>query len=78
MTWNGQTGPKGIDWDSQPLGEVSDASIARAVGCSAVAVYYARRRRGIAAPARGAVVATPGIEGMVRAAFRGTWIGGGR
>ena len=39
-----------IDWDAQPLGEVSVSEIARRVGCSRHAVKYAMDARGIAAP----------------------------
>ncbi len=37
-----------IDWDQQPLGEMSDRDIARSLGCSAPSVLGARRKRGIA------------------------------
>lgn len=39
--------PKGIDWDSQPLGKFSDAEIAKRVGVAKKTVTGARRRRGI-------------------------------
>ena len=38
----------GIDWDSQPLGEVSDTSIARRLGCAQETVRRARVHRRIA------------------------------
>ena len=38
----------GIDWDSQPLGEVSDTSIARRLGCAQETVRRARVHRHIA------------------------------
>lgn len=37
-----------IDWDSQPLGQESDARIARRLGVSTQAAWTARTRRGIA------------------------------
>ena len=36
-----------IDWDAQPLGQVSDGVIASALGCTRVAVGQQRRKRGI-------------------------------
>lgn len=39
---------KNIDWDHQPLGEISDYELAQKLGCSAVAVCAARKARGIA------------------------------
>ena len=36
-----------IDWDSQPLGEISDAEIARRLGVSQPSVYEQRTKRGI-------------------------------
>lgn len=38
-----------MKWDGLPLGEVTDAEIARAVGCSKSAPAYARKSRGIVA-----------------------------
>src|SRR3990167_4450763 len=40
---------KGIDWDAQPLGQVSDAEVARRLGVYPPVVGGARRRRGIPA-----------------------------
>lgn len=40
---------KGIAWDTLPLGEVLDSALARQLGCTAAAVYYARKQRGIRA-----------------------------
>ena len=45
MPRNGQH--KGIDWKSQPLGQVADGELARKLGVSSSAVSHARRRRGI-------------------------------
>jgi transposase-like protein len=39
---------KGIDWDAQPLGKMSDAQIARDLGVHHTTVQLARKRRGIA------------------------------
>lgn len=39
--------PRGIDWDTQPLGEESDVAIAERLGCHSDAVRQARTRRGI-------------------------------
>lgn len=39
--------PKGIDWDRQPLGAVSDVDLAHRLGVHASLVSGARRRRGI-------------------------------
>jgi len=41
--------PLNIDWDKQPLGQVSDAVLARRLGCSPFNVAQVRRRRGITA-----------------------------
>jgi hypothetical protein len=38
---------KGIDWSAQPLGQVPDTEIARAAGCTQVAVLQARQRAGL-------------------------------
>jgi hypothetical protein len=38
-----------VDWDSQPLGKVSDGVIARRLGVAATSVWRARQRRNIAA-----------------------------
>ncbi len=38
-----------IDWDSQPLGQVSDAKLAEELGVSIAVVVYNRRNRNIAA-----------------------------
>jgi hypothetical protein len=38
---------KGINWDEQPLGKVSDNELARLLGVSRNNVSVARRRRGI-------------------------------
>jgi len=38
-----------IDWDAQPLGRIEDRVLARRLGCTSQAVYYQRKRRGIAA-----------------------------
>lgn len=47
-------GPKGIDWDAQPLGEKPDQEIADLLGCSRAAVSTARRKRGVPrCPAQG-------------------------
>ena len=40
-------GAKGIDWDGQPLGRVSDTALGETLGCSATAVRFQRQRRGI-------------------------------
>lgn len=45
-------GPKGIDWDAQPLGDVTDREIAERLGVTATAVTYARIKRGIPAYAQ--------------------------
>ena len=48
--------PRGIKWDRQPLGKVSDTVLARKLGVDPNAVFAARRRRGIeSAPRRGAL-----------------------
>lgn len=39
--------PLGIDWDAQPLGEMTDTDLARRLGCCRSAVSQARERRGI-------------------------------
>lgn len=39
--------PKGIDWDSQPLGDLSDTDLANMLGVDRSAVTGARKRRGI-------------------------------
>jgi superfamily II DNA or RNA helicase len=44
-----QTGPKGIDWDSQPLGQISDAQLAKRIGISRAVVSAQRQKRGIPA-----------------------------
>lgn len=41
------TGPKGIDWDAQPLGKVPDRELARRLGVDRSTVGQARRRRKI-------------------------------
>ncbi len=38
-----------VDWDAQPLGEVSDPELARRLGCSGPTVGNQRRKRGIPA-----------------------------
>lgn len=38
---------KGIAWDLQPLGKITDAELARRLGCTAEAVWIARKNRGI-------------------------------
>jgi hypothetical protein len=40
---------KGINWDEQPLGEMTDRKIGKMLGVSAQAVYSARKVRGIQA-----------------------------
>lgn len=45
----GVSARKHIDWDAQPLGRELDTVTAARVGCSPVAVAYARRARGIPA-----------------------------
>ena len=40
---------KGIDWDSQPLGLLSDTAIAERLGCNPTTVARVRYRRGIPA-----------------------------
>ena len=74
------------DWAKQPLGLVRDTEIARTLGCTSEAVCHQRIRRGIpSAFGKGRprlserrVAAPAPIVAMVRAAFRGTWIGGAR
>ena len=39
---------RGIDWDAQPLGQMSDVAIARRIGCAHETVRRARVHRGIA------------------------------
>jgi hypothetical protein len=41
------SGPRGINWDEQPLGEVHDRVLAERLGCTPQAVYSARKARGI-------------------------------
>ena len=41
------TGPKGIDWSKQPLGEISDNALAKKLGVTPSAVLSARRTRKI-------------------------------
>lgn len=41
--------PKGIDWDSQPLGEFPDAHLAKTLNVAPISVLRARRKRGIVA-----------------------------
>ncbi len=38
---------KGINWDAQPLGEVTDKQLAKKLGVTQPAVWYARTCRGI-------------------------------
>lgn len=40
-------GSKGIDWDVQPLGKLSDTALGERLGCSATAVRHQRQRRDI-------------------------------
>lgn len=42
---------RGIDWDAQPLGQVTDKALAAQLGCHTNSVLNARKRRGIG-PAR--------------------------
>lgn len=44
-----------IDWDNQPIGEVTDAELARRLGVTREAVYDARTRRAISAVPRSSV-----------------------
>lgn len=46
------SGRKNIDWSKEPLGQERDSVIASRLGCSRVAVAYARRQRGILSPVR--------------------------
>lgn len=46
---NRKNGPKGIDWDSQPLGREPDSRIAKRLGVAPGSVSSARKARGIAA-----------------------------
>ena len=41
--------PKGIVWDDQPLGQMSDVDLGRLVGCNPGTVGKARKRRGVPA-----------------------------
>lgn len=46
----GKSGPgirQGIDWDREPLGEMSDAKLAKLIGVAKSSVSFARVRRGI-------------------------------
>lgn len=40
---------KGIDWDAQPLGKISDAELSKKLGVSRHTVYQSRKGRGIPA-----------------------------
>ena len=46
---NRKNGPRGIDWDSQPLGREPDYRIAKRLGVAPGSVSSARKARGIAA-----------------------------
>lgn len=41
------SGPKGIDWEAQPLGQMTDRELARQIGCTHTAVRVQRVKRGI-------------------------------
>jgi len=42
-------GPKWIQWDKQPLGQMTDAQLAKQIGVTPIAVFLARRKRDIPA-----------------------------
>lgn len=42
-----ESGPKNIDWDNEPLGEITDYELAKQLGVSRPAVRGARHRRNI-------------------------------
>lgn len=46
-TCSAGSGQHGIDWDQQPLGEMSDSSLARMLGLSSVSIRKARIKRKI-------------------------------
>jgi hypothetical protein len=56
------TGPKGIDWDAQPLGVEADAVIAARLGCAPNSVGRARRIRGMRAALPLRVIQPPPID----------------
>lgn len=53
---------KGIKWDEQPLGKVTDCSLALALGVSKTTVARARTHRGIAIHARPALATSLGAN----------------
>lgn len=62
--------PKGIDWDSQPLGKMSDTELAEKIGCSAASVYMARMKRDIPSFRKGRVQEAEAPVPVLRSGFR--------
>lgn len=62
----------GLDWEEQPLGEKPDREIAKRLGCTPSAVYFARQTRNVPPFKKPSGLSVGEVEAIVGRIFTGT------